>query len=218
MAASRAARSSARDAELRVEAGVKQRDDLRRDAGMLAQRRPHIVLRKRHADLAQKARQRADQGDVAPDQPGRQHQRVIAVILGAAAHDGEEASLDLFPQRIEIERLARSAFTDGAFQRHVMEPDVGPVLRLDVVGALIDDAEAHVFQHRHALGQRDRTAVAEDFEAGAGRLGAETAVQFDAERMFSGQRFDDLNIGDGGRRRIDLAVIDRKSVAVVRQQ
>ena len=106
-------------AEMRVEADVEQSHDLRRDAGVLAQRRPHVVLRKRHADLAQKARQRADQRDIAPDQPGRQHQRVIAVILGASAHDGEEAALDLFPSASRSNGWPRCAF-----QRHVMEPDV----------------------------------------------------------------------------------------------
>ena len=67
-----------------------KRHDLRRDGGMLAQRRPHVILRVGHADLAQKARQRADQRDVAPDQSGGEHQRVIAVVLGASAHDREE--------------------------------------------------------------------------------------------------------------------------------
>ena len=97
-----------------------------------------------------------------------------------------------------------------------MEPDVGGILRLDVIGALVDDAEAHVFQH----GTRSDSAM--------GRLWLKTlrpalvgsapklAVKLDAERMLGGQRFNDFNIGDGGRRRIDLAVIDRKSFAVLR--
>ena len=84
MAASSRTLRSVAARRARVETGVEQSDDLRRNAGVLAQRRPHIVLRERHADLAQKARQRADQRDVAPDQPGRQHQRVVAVVLGAA--------------------------------------------------------------------------------------------------------------------------------------
>ncbi len=108
-----------RNAELRIEAGVEQRDDLGGDAGMLAQRRPHVVLRVRHADLAQEARERADQRDVAPDQAGREHERVVAVVLGAAAHHREEAGLQPLLERRELERLARRAF-----QHHVVEPDI----------------------------------------------------------------------------------------------
>ena len=44
-----------RNGELRIEPGVEQRDDLGGDAGMLAQRRPHVILRERNADLAQEA-------------------------------------------------------------------------------------------------------------------------------------------------------------------
>ena len=151
---------------MRIEPGVEQGHDLRCDGGMLAQRRPHVILRVGHAYLAQKARQRADQRDIAPNQPGGEHQRVIAVVFGAPAHDRKEARLEPFFERGEVERLAQRAF-----QRHVMEPDVGRVTRLDVVGALVDDAETHILQHRHALGERDRAAVAEDFQPGAGRFG-----------------------------------------------
>ena len=42
-----------RGAELRIETDVEEAHDLRGDGEMLAQRRPHVVLRKRHAHLAQ---------------------------------------------------------------------------------------------------------------------------------------------------------------------
>ena len=54
--APRARPSSRRDVEPRIEARVEQRDDVGRDARMLDQRRPHVVLRIGHADLAQEAR------------------------------------------------------------------------------------------------------------------------------------------------------------------
>ena len=38
----------------------------------------------------------------------------------------------------------------------------------DLEGPLVDHAEAHVLEHRHALRQRDRAAVAPDLEADAG--------------------------------------------------
>ena len=112
---------AARRAELRIEPGVEQGDDLRGDAGMLAQRRPHIVLRVRHAHLPQKARQRADHRDVAPDQPGGEHQRVVAVVFGAPAHDGEEAALETFFEHRQVQRP-----TQRAFERHVVEPRIRP--------------------------------------------------------------------------------------------
>ena len=90
-----------RHAEMRVEAGVKRSHDLRRDAGVLAQRRPHVILRVGDADLPQKARQRANQRHVAPHQAGREHERVVAVVLGASAHDREEAALEPFLERVE---------------------------------------------------------------------------------------------------------------------
>ncbi len=94
--------------------------------------------------------------------PVNEHQRVIAVALGALAHDDEETGFQALLERGKVDRLARRAF-----ELHVVEPDLRRVLRLDVIGALVDDAEAHVFQHRHALGQRNRPALAEHLQPGA---------------------------------------------------
>ena len=58
---------------------------------MLAQRRPHVVLRIGNANLPQEARDGAQERDVAPLHADRQHQRVKAVALGAA--EGEFAGL-----------------------------------------------------------------------------------------------------------------------------
>ena len=55
-----------RDFEPRIEPQMEQRHDPARDRGMLAQRRPHVVLRERHADLPQETRHRADQRHIAP--------------------------------------------------------------------------------------------------------------------------------------------------------
>ena len=99
-----------------------------------------------------------------------------------------------------------------------MEPDLRRALRLDVIGALIDDAKAHVFQHRHPLGQRNRPALAEDFQPRAGQPGAALAVEVDAERPLRREQLDHAHIADGDRRRIDLAIIDREGAAVARRQ
>ena len=86
-----------RPSSARIEARVEQLDDLGGERRVLAQRRPHVVLRIGHADLAQEARDGADQRDVAPRQPGRHHQRVVAVVLGDAAHHHDEARFERAP-------------------------------------------------------------------------------------------------------------------------
>ena len=99
-----------RSAELRIETGVEQAHDLRRDGRMLAQCRPHVILREGNAHLAQETRQRANERDIAPDEARRQDQRVIAVILGLPAHHGEEAILQAVFERIEVHRPASGRF------------------------------------------------------------------------------------------------------------
>ena len=79
----------------RIEARVEQRDDIGGDAGVLDQRRPHVVLRIGHADLAQVARQRADQRHVAPHQAAGERERVVAVVFGGAAHHHQEGGFQL---------------------------------------------------------------------------------------------------------------------------
>ena len=94
---------------------------------------------------------RADQRHVAPREAALQHQRVVAVVLGDAPHHHEKRRLEPSLAAVEIDHAAVRTL-----QQHVVQPDVGAALRLDLVGALVDDAEAHVLQHRHALRQRDR--------------------------------------------------------------
>ncbi len=188
-------------------------DDLRGDAGVLSQRRPHVILRERHPDLAEETRQRADQGDVAPDKSGAEHQRVVAVILGASAHHREEAALEPLLDRGQLQLLARTAF-----ERHVVEPDIGGVVRGDVVGALVDDAEAHILQHGHPFGERDRPAAAQDLEAGTCRLRLAIAINLYPERMLGGERLDNADVGNGGSRRVDFTIVHREGFAVTGEQ
>ena len=155
MSASRAARSSAGAPQMRIEARVEQGDDLRRDAGMLAQRRPHIVLGIGHADLPQEAREGAQERDVAPEQAGGEHQRVVAVAFGAA-----RASTTRKHASSRCLSAARSNGCRDALSSIMSwnQTSAAPCGR-DMVGALVDDLEAHVLQDRHPLGQRDRAAV-----------------------------------------------------------
>ncbi len=134
---------------------------------------------------------RAQNRNVTPHHAGGENQRVIAVTLGTSLHHREKTGFQFVFDVGERERLLQRAL-----QHHVVQPDVGSVLWLDVIGALVDDAEAHVFQHRNALGQRDGTAVAENFQSGSGILGAVIGMKLDREWMLGGERFDRPDIGN----------------------
>ena len=92
--------------------------------------------------------------------PRSEHQRVEAVVLGAAAHHHQEGGFERALARVEIDRAAVASS-----QQHVVQPGVRRPSGAISEGALIDHAEAHVFQHRHALGQRQRAAEAPDLQA-----------------------------------------------------
>ena len=115
---------------------------------MLAQRRPHVILRIGNPELPQEARNGPNQRHLAPAQSGGEHERVIAVALGGLRHDDEETGLQPAFRRRQVDRLP-----GGAFEFHVMKPDLRRLGRPDVVGAFVDDAEIHIFQDRHALRQ-----------------------------------------------------------------
>ena len=106
--------------EPRVEARVEQGHHVGGDGGVLDERRPHVVLGIGHADLPQEARDGADERDVAPHQAGGEHERVVAVALGAAGHDGQETRLQPLLERLDVDMAAV-----GALQHHVVEPDTG---------------------------------------------------------------------------------------------
>ena len=182
---------------------------------MPRQRRPHVVLRIGHADLAQEARDRADERDVAPGEAGRQHQRVVAVVLGAAGHHHQEAG---FQPLLGIEQVDLAGA--GLLQHHVVQPDVGPVVGIepDVVGLLVHHAEAHVLEHRHALRQRDRPAEAPHLEADAAIDGLGAPVEVRAQRTRRRQAGDHLDVVDGDKRRIAGAIAFRERVAVALEQ
>ncbi len=199
----------------RIEARVEQFDNVGDDDVVLHQRRPHVVLRIGHADLPQIARQRADKRDVAPAETAGKRQRVEAVILGGAAHHHQECG---FQPRLALVELDRRAV--ATFQQHVVEPDVARafVFGLDVEGALIDHAEAHVFQHRHALRQRQRPRKTPYFQAHRALLFLQPVVKIDAERPLLAQAFDHADVGRRHARRIGVLEAGGKGVAIAREQ
>ena len=199
----------------RIEPGMEQFDDVASDGEMLGERRPHVVLRIGHAYLAQEARQRADQRHVAPGQVARERQRVVAVVLGSPAHHHQEGGLQTRLAGIEIDHAAVAPL-----QQHVVKPGVvGTVaIRRDVIGALVDYPESHVFQHRNALRQRQRARQTPDFEADRALLLLQPVMEIHPQRALLAQRFDHADIAGCHRRRIGFLEADGKCIAVTGKQ
>ena len=100
-------------------------------------------------------------------QPGGEHQRVVAVVLGGAAHHHDEAGFERAPASASRSTRARRRRAPASCRG--TRRSGAPAAR-DLIGALVDHPEAHVLQHRHALRQRDRAAVAPHLQADAGLL------------------------------------------------
>ena len=197
----------------RIEPRVKQRDDIGGDTVMLAQRRPHIVLRERHLRLLQEARDSADQRHVAPHQSAGEHQRVVTVVVAVTAHDDEECCLQpLLQPRGLIVEIDFAAI--GALQEHVVEPGRLRVLRRELIGALVDDAEAHILQHRHPLRQRQRPAAAPYAQPDAAVPFAIAMMEIDTERALRRQSFQHADRGEAIGRLIVVAIAGGKRLAV----
>ena len=145
--------------------------------------------------------------------PAVEPERVVAVVLGGAAHDHDEDGFEVLLQVDDRQRCIVRAL-----QRHVVEPDLRRVGGRDLVGALVDHPEAHVFEHRHALGERDRAAVAPHLQADAALLVPVGAVEIDGERAGRRQPLDHADVFDRGERRIDLAIAVGEGVAILREQ
>ena len=86
-----------------------------------------------------------------------------------------------------------------------------------MIGALVDHGEAHVLEHRHPLGQRQRPAVAPQLEAG-GTVAARGALEVDAERGVRRHLLDGGDVLDRGRGGEGIAVSRRERPAVTREQ
>ncbi len=107
--------------------------------------------------------------------------------------------------------------TLGALQHHVVEPDRGALARRgDLVGPLIDDAKAHILQHRHAVGQRDGTIVAPDLQADPPPSGS--SLEIGTARHVDGEAFHRPQIVDDDFRRIGAAITCREGFAITRLQ
>ena len=143
----------------RVEAGDEQREQRARDLRIAVERRGDEALALRNAGLLQIAAIGAQDGDLARPQAGGLGERVVAVIVDMAAPDRQEHVLEQRAAVGEVDRLA-----EGVVELHVVDEDLVASIGADLEGALADDAEAHVFEHRHAPRQRHRRSEMVDLQ------------------------------------------------------
>ena len=193
--------------EMRIELGDEELHQPGGDAGVAGQRIGDVVLRIGRADLAQIAAERPQQGSLAPGKAGSEDELVEAVGFGEAAELRHQRRLDRRIEMLDVDLPAA-----GAFQRHVVQPDTrigagrAVLLGSDVEGALVDNAEAHILQHRHALGERDRGAAREQLEIGSGRPVAVAAIEIDRTRPLRRQLLQHVDVDQRILGRVALAI------------
>ena len=78
-----------------------------REVGMRDECGRDVVLAERRSGLAQVMAVRAQHRDLAPREPGGEHEPVERVVLGRAAHDGGERVLEDRAGTVDVERGAR---------------------------------------------------------------------------------------------------------------
>ncbi len=109
-------------------------------------------------------RRRAQDGDVAPVEPGRDHQPVEAVRFGVARDDGVEG---VFEPGLDFGQIGGAAI--GAFHLEIEHGGVALSSRRrserDRIGILGDDLEAEIFEHRQAGRKRQHRAHDIELEA-----------------------------------------------------
>ena len=142
-----------------------------------------------------------------------QRKRVVAVIFGRPAHDHQKSCFKLGTPGIEINHAAV-----GAHEEHVVQPHSGAALRLDVIGALVDDPEAHLFQHRNAFRQRQRPRKAPYLQTDAVLVFLNPMMKIDAQRALVGKALDDANIDGRYRRCIGFVETLGESITIMGEQ
>ena len=135
-------------------------------------------------------------------QAGGLGERVVAVIVGLAAPDRQEHLLEQRAAIGEVDRLAEAFSSSMSW----MKTSAAAVVA-DLEGALADDAEADVFEHRHAPRQRHRAAVVVDLQRRLVRLLLGMAVIVDGDRIAGADPGDAAGVGQrlGGAEGVAIA-------------
>src|SRR5690606_37863883 len=114
---------------------------------------PYTTLFRSHADLLDIATQGTQQGRLAPMDARQQNQPVEGVVLRLTVPDRSEGAaeqlIDILDVQLGIQRVA---------EHEVMDPERLAVIPGDLERKLAQYPQAQVVQHRHHVGQRQRTA------------------------------------------------------------
>ena len=100
-----------------------------------------------------------------------------------------------------------------------MKPHVGAAGRLahDLVRALVHDLEAHMLEHRNALGERNGSDIAPYLQGHDTSRIAGAAMEIDRKRATGGQPLDTADVRDGVKRRVGLAIALGERIPVALQ-
>ena len=137
---------------------------------------------------------RAQDHDLLRRQSSRKHQAVEIVVLDFTAEDPPECFLEYRVQRIDLD------FGVGDCRLHskIVHPYRRRAFASHAVRALVEDLQAHVFQHRQTVGECHRRAKMVELEAQRSGRGLERPIQGHAQRLGFGEFLHDLNVGDRG--------------------
>jgi hypothetical protein len=191
----------------RVEAGAHERDQRRGDVGVGDERARGRSGAERGLGLAQPAADRAQQHHLAGVEAGGEHEAVERVVLALSLPDADERLLQALARELALQR--RRARREA----EVVDPCGGAVARLELVRALVGDAQPEVLEDRQHVRERDRPRRRE--QLAAQRLAAvlDRAVRAHGEPARSGRVLDAPQIGHRRAGRPVLAVARRERVA-----
>ncbi len=152
------------------------------DVRMRGERAFDECLRQRKADLAHVLGIGAQHDDLVGRHARGDDQPVEVVALDLAAEYAAESVLEHLMQRVDLD-LGVGARRDHA---EIVYPDGAASLRRHAMRVLVEHLQAHVLQHRQAVGQRHLRAQMENLEPQRAGPGLERPVQRHAERLRSG--------------------------------
>jgi hypothetical protein len=182
------ARSADFEARIEPQRGTARRSPCERSR-MLAQRRPHVVLRNGTRICRRKRDQRADQRDVAPGSPP-------ASTSALKPSFSATPRITAMKQASSAPSASRSiAAAVGALERHVVQPDRRGRRRRDLVGALVHHRSPCSPAPARAR-KAESAGRAPDLEADALAVVAGAAVEVDGERPLLRQALDHADVAD----------------------
>ena len=139
----------------------------------------------------------------------RDDKPVEVVVLDLAAEDAAERVFEHAMQRIDFDLRV------GYRCEHaeIVHPDRRAAVRRDAMRPFVQHLHPHPLEHRQAVGQRHRSAQAEQLEAQRVGRGLERTIERHAERLGVGQLVHHFDVGHRGTRREILAVAGRERTA-----